>query len=55
MGLHGIFYEEQNWPCRPRALGSDYVPEESKEGTVQKSKRKNGFEITYTAYGNRAV
>lgn len=43
MGLHGIFCEEQNWPWRPRTLGSDYVPEESKEGTVQKSMQRKGL------------
>lgn len=46
MGLHGVFCEDQNWPRRPRTLRSDYVPEESKEGTLQKSMQRNRFEIT---------
>lgn len=46
MGSLGVFCEDQNRPWRPRTLGSDYVPEESKEGTLQKSMQRNRFEIT---------
>lgn len=53
MDLHGIFCEDQNEPWGPRTLGSDYVPEERKEGTVIYAEEQVWIHIS-SAYGNWA-